>query len=303
MFFEDQLHCQILKALADETRFRLIRLLSREELNVQELCEVLELPQPSISRHLSTLKGAGLVSDRRQGTKVFYSLAHIEEHLSSLAGYLQQIAESEHPDLEKLAICLAKRRQAPNETAWAEAVKQLYQPSSAMAAIAQLAPRQLTVADLGTGGGMMLPYLSQFAETVYAVDHSREMLKSAEQASRDSQLKNIRFVHTKLEEVDLHLPPCDALLLHFVIHQIPNLTSLFAAIQRVLKPNGRVVIVDRTKHQDESARKQFGSHWLGFEKSQISQILTASGLLLTNWQETDAPETDSRTFICSATRI
>lgn len=65
---------EILKALADETRLRIITLLTHGELNVQELMTILALPQSNISRHLAFLKNAGLVTSRRKGVSIYYAL-------------------------------------------------------------------------------------------------------------------------------------------------------------------------------------------------------------------------------------
>ena len=75
----DEDHTLILKALADETRLRLVRVLQKEELNVQEICEITNLPQPKISRHLAVLKNSGLVNDRRDGTRIFYVAANLQK--------------------------------------------------------------------------------------------------------------------------------------------------------------------------------------------------------------------------------
>ena len=166
---KDEQHSVILKAIADETRLRLIRLLNREELNVQELCEILQMPQPRISRHLAVLKQISMVNDRRDGTRAYYSVCKFKGVLEDFQEYIDTICSSPHSDLKRLESTLKKRTEISKEFAssmaehWDEISAGLHTPIASMFSMATLAPRGLTVADLGSGTGIMLPLLSRFA--------------------------------------------------------------------------------------------------------------------------------------------
>lgn len=300
MILADERQCEILKALADETRLRLLRLLYNEELNVQELCEILDLPQPKVSRHLSVLRKASLVKDRRNGSRVFYCLNEFDKKLAHFSDLLAQIGGADHPDLEKMENCLRQRRITPSAVGWDEKVQELYNPLTALPALANLAPRGLTIADFGTGTGRLLPVLSQFADEVYAIDYSKDMLDFARERCKQLNITNVKFIHADLEKSSFYLPPCDGIIMHFVIHQLPSPANAISSVARFLKPGGRLVIIDRLKHQDEDARKQFGSFWLGFEQEQLNEWLMKSGLKNFNWNVNPDLNTPVPVFTASA---
>ncbi len=291
MVRRDEVQSATLKALADESRLRLARLLAREELSVQELCEVLALPQPKVSRHLAVMRAADLVRDRREGSRVYYRLAELGGELQGVADYLRRLAEQEHPDGERLAACLRKRTRLSRDFAqqradeWDELGMQLHSSTAALLALARLAPPGLVVADIGTGTGLLLPVLASFASTVYAVDHSDEMLGRARRRCEEHGLKNVRFLCCDAGEVPAQLPqPCDAMLLHFVLHQISQPAAVVRSVSQGLKTGGRLVVVDRTAHEDEEARAKFGSLWLGFAEETVARWLGAAGLQQLSWQ-------------------
>lgn len=301
----------VLKALADSTRLRLLRLLYHEELNVYELCQVLDMPQPRISRHLAVLRKAGLVSDRREGAKVYYALAEPEGDTNAFRSYLTQLGESSHSDLDQLDRTLKARVQHTRSFAdskadqWDDIGKVLHSTSAGLLAVANLVPRNLTIADLGTGTGLLLPLLSSMAEKVYAVDQSAAMLRRARVRCREAGIENVEFIQQQLEELGEELPPCDAALLHFVMHQVARPPQLIKHLAGVLTPGGRLVIVDRVQHEDERAKAIFGSVWLGFNRQQVQQWFSEAGLSDITWRSLSGadPSTDTPfpVFVAAAT--
>lgn len=304
---KDEEHSVILKAIADETRLRLIRLLYREELNVQELCEILQMPQPRISRHLSVLKQINMVSDRRDGTKAYYSVCRFKGVLEDFNHYIQSICSQLHADLTRLESTLKKRTEISKEFAssmaehWDEISAGLHSPIASMFSMATLAPRGLTVADLGSGTGIMLPLLSRFASKVYAVDHSEEMLAKARKRCDQLQISNVEYIASELTGLKNSLRGCDSILLHFVLHQVASPQTLLKDLSPVLKKGGRVVIVDQVKHEDESVREKYGSLWLGFEETQLCSWMEKSGFKDIDWLVLDDPSSKG-VFVVSATR-
>jgi len=286
----DERHVGLLKAMGDATRLRLLRLLHNEELNVQELCAILELPQPNVSRHLGVLRAASLVTDRREGTKVFYTLADPADERALFRDYLAAVGESDHPDMQRLEESLRARAQTARSFAdskaaqWDDIGSALHNTSASLLAFAGMIGRRAAVADLGTGTGLLLPLLSPMAETVYAVDQSGAMLRRARLRCRDAGIDNVSFVQKPLEELTVEMPACDALLLHFVLHQVARPPVLLSHLRQFLNPGGRLVIVDRVQHDDEQAKTTFGSLWLGFAKDQIGGWLAEAGYRSFSWQ-------------------
>lgn len=300
---------QLFKALGDETRLRIVRLLHREELNVQEIGQILEIPQPSVSRHLAVLKSAGVVSDRRDGTKIFYTMEDHSGTLRSVDSVMREVAETDHPDLGRLAGVVAARAQDTkrfmDEQAehWEEIVGMLHNSAASLLALANMVPRGMIIGDLGTGTGLFLPVLSAMAEEVHAADQSAALLRRARNRCRQAELNNVVFHHADLADLPEDFPQCDALLLHFVLHQIASPAALLKKLSAVLKLDGRLIIVDRCEHDDERAKQQFGSLWLGFSREKIEHWLKESGLKLLFWD--DIPGKGSgdaafATFVCAA---
>lgn len=283
------LDSNLFKALADVTRLRLLRLLFREELNVQELAFILQIGQPSISRHLAYLKKVALVIDRKEGTRVYYQLSHFKKNIMSVSNYLKTLGESQHPDLERLEQCLYSRVRQAHQFAddsaehWDEIGRLLHNSSASLLAISKLVPNELTLADLGTGTGVMLPFLAELGKKVYAIDQSEQMLKQAMLRCKRLGIKNVEFIHSPIEDLKDKLPPCDGILLHFVLHQLASPTHLIQSAYKLLKKGGRISIVDRIKHDDEHAKKTFGSLWLGFTENQLKEWIKDAGFIDNYW--------------------
>lgn len=301
----DEEHSLILKAIADETRLRMIRLLHKEELNVQEICEILQMPQPRVSRHLATLKQVNLVSDRRDGTRMYYSLSSLDSDMLVLKSYIESICSQGHSDLERLSLIVAKRAEISLEFAsdmaehWDEISADLHSPLASMFSIAALTPRGLTVADLGSGTGIMLPLLSKFASKVYSVDHSEQMIDMAKKRCDQLGIQNVEYICSDLNDVSGKVIDSDALLLHFVLHQVASPSSLLKDLKSSLKPSGRIVVVDQMKHEDENVRRKYGSLWLGFEEEQLTRWFTEAGYTDIEWMllSEDSPKS---VFVASA---
>lgn len=300
---------KLLKALADETRLRIVRLLYQEELNVLEIGQILEIPQPSVSRHLAALRAAGLVSDRRDGTRIFYSLNDHTVGLSSAEGVIREVAESPHVDLGRLDEVVAARtaasRNLMEERAdrWDEVVGILHNSAASLLALANMVPPGMMIGDLGTGTGLLLPVLSAMAEEVHAIDQSAAMLRRARNRCRESGLKNVVFHQADLCELGREVPQCDALIMHFVLHQIASPGLLLKRLAGMLKLDGRLIIVDRCEHDDERAKEQFGSVWLGFARDNLSGWLEEAGLALLFWEEIPGKGSSDAafsTFVCAA---
>jgi len=274
-----------LSALADPTRCRMLLLIEGHELTVSELCEVLQSPQSTVSRHLKTLADAGWVVSRRDGTSRYYSLslegggAHRElwtltrEQIGGGAGAAQ--------DARRLEAVLAARREtsqrffASSADQWDRLREELFGREFSMRALLGLLPRDWIVADLGCGTGSTLTVLAPFVRSVIGVDASEEMLSAAR--ARVADLPNVELRRGMLESLPLGDAEVDAAMLMLVLHHLASPARAIAEAARALGPDGRIVIVDMTPHDREEYRQQMGHVWLGFSEDQMRRWLVQAG--------------------------
>jgi ubiquinone/menaquinone biosynthesis C-methylase UbiE/DNA-binding transcriptional ArsR family regulator len=273
-----------LSALADATRCRVLRLLESHELTVGELCGVLQLPQSTVSRHLKTLGDAGWVTSRRDGTSRFYSLA--PEAPDDPQAQLWQLTRQQldgrpvvDQDARRLARVLA-RRSATSQQFFASSAGQwdrlradLFGRDFAWQALVGLLPSNWVVGDLGCGTGALLSTLAQSVARVIGVDASDEMLAAARLRSTD----NVELRRGSLEALPIDDATLDAATMMLVLHHLPAPAVAIAEAARVLKPGGRLLIVDMSPHDREEYRQQMGHVWLGFSDDQISKWLQQAG--------------------------
>jgi len=275
-----------LSALADPMRCRMLFLIEGHELTVSELCEVVQSPQSTVSRHLKTLADAGWVVSRRDGTSRYYSLsleggggAHRElwkltrDQVSGSAGAAQ--------DAHRLEAVLAARREtsqrffASSADQWDRLREELFGREFSMRALLGLLPRDWAVADLGCGTGSTLTALAPFVHEVIGVDASEEMLSAAR--ARVAELPNVELRRGMLESLPLADGEVDAAMLMLVLHHLASPARVIAEAARALKPGGRIVIVDMTPHDREEYRQQMGHVWLGFAEEQMHRWLVQAG--------------------------
>jgi ArsR family transcriptional regulator len=276
-----------LSALADATRCRVLRVLESHELTVGELCGVLQLPQSTVSRHLKTLGDAGWVTSRRDGTSRFYSLA--PEAPDDPQAQLWQLTRQQldgrpaiDQDARRLARVLARRSAtsqqffASSAGQWDRLREDLFGRDFAWQALVGLLPSNWVVGDLGCGTGALLSSLAQSVGHVIGVDASDEMLGAAR--ARTVGLGNVELRRGSLEALPIDDATLDAATMMLVLHHLPAPGAAIAEAARVLKPGGRLLIVDMSPHEREEYRQQMGHVWLGFSDDQISKWLQQAGL-------------------------
>jgi len=274
---------KIYKALADETRLRLLRLLARGALNVNELIEIVQMGQSRVSRHLKILADAELVVSRREGTWIYYQNnptgpSSVDGALAHLATHEQQVPCYDI-DLQGLQSVIEKRRANTrnffDSISEPEALPQHQSLDGAFyrrAALQQLNGHSGTVLDMGTGAGLLLPALLNKAERVIAVDSSTTMLDMARQTA-GTESARIDFRLGDLEHLPVADAEVDAVIACMVLHHLSRPQLAIAEACRALKPGGLLVIVDLQRHTDESLREQQADLWLGFEPSQVKTWL------------------------------
>jgi ArsR family transcriptional regulator len=310
----DQLQ-KVFKTLADPTRVRVLALLEREELAVQELMDVLGMAQSRVSRHLAILREAGLLSDRRDGTYVFYrlDLPASGPWRDTWKLVRSELAEdpTHHRDLAALAEVM-ENRAARTRTffdsvgpEW-DALRKVFHDDTLRArAISRLVPTGLTVADIGTGTGILASELATLGLRVIALDHSQRMLDAAEANLARAGIEGVELRRGEASHLPLADAEVDAALAHMVLHYLPSPAEAIREMARVVKPGGVVVAIDFVQHEHEWMRQELGVAWLGFALDEVAQWFELAELGDFRC-ETQAAVTGSRdlpaTFIVSGRR-
>ena len=277
----------LLRLLGDETRLRLLRLLAREALNVSELTGILSLAQSGVSRHLGLLRDAGLVVEQRTGTFTWYRLAPdfgspSGEHAALWAWLLEEFNRSTpatRADDARLEEVRRVRKENFDEHGGGEERRQLV-PGRSWAAWARalglLLPRA-DVADLGCGEGYLTLEAAHWARRVIAVDQSAEVLARARELAARRKLKNITWKRGQLDKLPIDSASIDVALLSQALHHVESPPRALAEARRILKPGGRVLVLDLREHQETWVRSKLGDRWLGFDDQGLHDLIAGAG--------------------------
>jgi len=274
-------------SLADATRLRLLHLLERHELGVVELCEVLQIPQSSVSRHLKVLADQGWLEGRSQGTNRLYRMA--EAPRDSGARKLWLLAREQTsgwPTVQQDRLRLTRRLSEREPAAqaffagaagrWDKLRSELYGEVFSREALFALLPADWVVADLGCGTGQTAMALAPHVRQVIGIDQSGAMLKAAKK--RVAGLGNVELRQGSLEALPLEDASVDGALLLLALTYVSDPARALGEMLRVLRPGGRAVVVDLLRHDREEFRRQMGQHSLGFEPEALSRLVAQSGL-------------------------
>ena len=278
-----------MRLLSDSTRVRLLLLLEKEELSVAELQEILAKGQSQISTHLAQLKAAELVEDRRTGKNIFYRLktdtGADAQLFFQLLGLLRKAATNVPEagnDSEALKMVLQKRRDKMRSyfDSLAGRFGREYLPGRSWQGLAEallsLLP-PLVIADLGAGEGTFSQLLARRAKQVIAVDNAESMVEFGSQLARKHNVKNLEYRCGDMEALPLEAATVDLAFFSQSLHHALHPERAVEEAWRILKPGGRIAILDLLRHQFEEARELYADVWLGFTELELHRFLKEAG--------------------------
>jgi ubiquinone/menaquinone biosynthesis C-methylase UbiE/DNA-binding transcriptional ArsR family regulator len=275
-----------LRALSDATRLRIVALLERDELSVNELQEITRLGQSRISTHLGLLQDSGLVQSRREGKRTFYKLN--SQTSGATAEFIQlairgarELPEHSHDQINLKRVVARRREQAQvyfNQIAGR--FDRVYGPGRSWQAFGHLLLRilpPLVVADLGAGEGLLSELLARRAKKVIAVDNSEKIVAFGAAKAKKNGLKNLEFRLGNLQNPPIEANSVDLVILSQALHHAEIPADAIAAAHKILKPRGQILLLDLLKHNFDKARELYGDRWLGFAESDLHRWLEAAG--------------------------
>jgi ubiquinone/menaquinone biosynthesis C-methylase UbiE/DNA-binding transcriptional ArsR family regulator len=288
-----------LRVLSDPLRLRLLLLLVEEELTVAELQEILGLAQSRISTSLAQLKGEELVNDRRVGKNIFYSAAEdrgatVEAVLEAAGAELKECDE----DRARLAFTLRKRKDRAAEyfNKLAGKFGRAYVPGRSWQALSHALLRLLppmVIADMGAGEGTLSQLLARTAKKVIAIDNSPKMVEFGSRLAKEHGFPHLEYRLGDIEEPPIDDGTVDLAMFSQALHHAAAPQRALKAAHRILKPGGRVLILDLLSHTHEKTRELYGHVWLGFSEIELQRMLKKSGFSAIETsivsRETEAP--------------
>lgn len=286
---------KIFKALADETRLRLLGILAHGDFNVNELIDILEMGQSRISRHLKILAESGLVTSRREGNWVYYHLLPANGNLEfndavALAIKAATRLSSYKADLQHIESVMQRRRALSQKyfnkvgSDWERLQREMLNSDAYRdRALALLPARRHAAADLGAGAGLLLPALLEKFDRIIAIDSSPNMLQIAADFLQQQKPARAGDCELRLGELE-HLPirdACvDAAIALMVLHHVPNPQDALAEAFRILRPGGILVVADLQQHDIVEMRDRYADLWLGFTAADLEKWLRAAGFAI-----------------------
>lgn len=295
---------ELFKVLSDLTRQRLLAALEGNELSVQELQQVLELGQSSISSHLGKLRSVGVVSSRRDGKYTYYRLAKngktpiIEELLQSAL-----TADWYESDQLRLDEVLRQRREASLAYFNTLSAQNRRSPGQTWDTIALAFSRMLRglrIADVGCGNGRLSALLAGSGNDVIGVDNAEEQIRLARELYQGRE--GLSFTVAEAEALPFGEESLDAAIFSHSLHHMPRPERALTEAARTLVSGGRIIVVDLASHGEEWLREHFGDLWLGFSREDLSRWIQGAGMRVKEIEETgsDAEYPIVRTLVLVA---
>jgi ArsR family transcriptional regulator len=279
----------LMRLLGDEARLRLLRVLAKEALNVTELTAVMGLAQSGVSRHLGLLKEVRLVSEEKSGHFTWYRLstdvasgAGSFETLSPwLAATFATNTPATRADDARLEEVRRVRRENFDQHRASSERSQLVPGRSWIAwsrALGLLLPA-VEVADLGCGEGYLTIEAALWAEKVYAIDRSPDVLARAKAMATRRRARNIVWKRGELEKVPLKDASVDVAIASQALHHADDPARALAESWRILRPGGRLLVLDLRQHDETWVQDKLGDQWLGFTPDGLESLITTAGFV------------------------
>lgn len=292
---------KLLKAVADPVRVRLLLLLAEEEMAVAEVQEVLGMAQSRISGHLAQLRGLGLVRDRRAGKNSFYAVQ--EGGYPAAVRVVLEEAAREIPEVEadRYAVRVLRRKRSDLAREYfnqlAGRFGRTYCPGRSWESVARMLFALMPswdVADLGAGEGTLSQLMAKRARRVIAVDNSENMVEYGRSLAKQHGLNNLEYRLGDLEEPPVGEGEMDLVVLSHALHHAANPRRAVGAAARILKPGGRLVVLDLMAHNFEKARELYADRWLGFTEAALEEWMEDAGLVEREIVEAGRDQQDGR---------
>jgi ubiquinone/menaquinone biosynthesis C-methylase UbiE len=278
-----------LRAAAEPSRLRLLAICAQGEWTVTELTQILGQSQPRVSRHLRLLAEGGLLERFPEGGWVFYRRAEAGPG-ARLARSLCRLLPGDDPELaldrQRIAAVRSARHDkaaayfAAHATSWDHIrslqVDEAKVEGAMLELFEQRPPRSLL--DIGTGTGRVLQLLAPRIGFGLGIDLSREMLAVARANLDRAQHRNCQVRQGDMYHLPLPDRSFDAATLHQVLHYADDPAAALAEAARVLRPGGRLVVIDFARHELAFLREQHAHRRLGFTDGEMSSWLRAAGL-------------------------
>jgi len=275
-----------LRALSDSTRLRIVALLEKDELSVNELQEITRLGQSRISTHLGLLADCDLVRSRREGKRTSYKLNPQADNVASDFIQLAIRGAKELPEHDGDEINLKRllnRRRGQAQVFFNQVAgrfDRVYGPGRSWQAVGHLLLRilpPLTVADLGAGEGLLSELLARRCKKVIAVDNSEKIVAFGAAKAKKAGLKNLEFRLGDLQNPPVEPASVDLAVLSQALHHAKDPAAALVSAFKILKSFGQIMILDLLAHNFEKARELYGDRWLGFAESDLHRWLEAAG--------------------------
>jgi ArsR family transcriptional regulator len=286
----------LMRLLSEPTRLRLILLLRDEELTVAELQEILSMKQSRISTSLAQLRRQGIVTDRRVGKNSYYTgVASLLKPLAEILKRVEQeLPEADHDKLAlKLTLCRRRDLAADYFEKLAGKFGHAYVPGRSWQALAhgllRLLP-PLVIADLGAGEGTLFQLLARSAKKVVAIDNHPKMVAFGKKIAKKNRFTNLEYRLGDMEAPPIAKSSVDIALFSQALHHAISAQRAVDAAFNILKPGGKIVILDLLSHTYEQAKELYADVWLGFSSVELHTLLTKAGFKNLEIQVVDREE-------------
>jgi DNA-binding transcriptional ArsR family regulator/SAM-dependent methyltransferase len=275
------------RLLADPVRLRLLALSADAELSVGELAEVLEQTQPNVSRHAAPLRQAGLLAERRDGTRTLLRLSPDAPKDPVVADALvegRRLCEEEG-SLVRVAELIRERDARSREYFASEhldAEPEAGDLAAFLFALGAVVPRQGTLVDAGTGDGTVLEAAAPLFGRVIAIDRSDARLERARRRTAARGYDNVQFVAGEIDSEAVRraaLGAADFVVAGRMLHHAPVPSRTVSALADLLSPGGRLLVVDYASHTNESMREAQADVWMGFAPAELLSFAAEAGLV------------------------